>query len=67
MEEDCIPEDAKEFVNRVVPDKFKNGKYTSERGRIMINNEYLTPDEVLKNDPYFEEFRNLKIKKKRKN
>lgn len=62
MEEDCIPKEAKEFVNRIVPPKFQAGKYVSKRGRIMFNNEFLIPDDVLKRDPYFEEFRNSKIK-----
>ena len=65
MEESCIPQNAKDFINRIVPSKFKTGKYTSERGRIMINTEYLIPDEILKKDPYFEEFRNRNVKKKK--
>ena len=48
-----IPSKAKEFVNRIIPDKFKKGELVSERGRILINEEYLTPDEILKNDPFF--------------
>jgi len=63
MEESIIPQEAKDFVNRLVPDKFKQGKYTSERGRIMIDTEYKIPDEILKNDPYFEEFRTPVAKK----
>jgi len=63
MEESIIPQEAKDFVNRIVPDKFKQGKYTSERGRIMIDTEYKIPDEILKKDPYFEEFRTPVTKK----
>lgn len=63
MEESIIPQDAKDFVNRIVPDKFKQGKYTSERGRIMIDTEYKIPDDILKKDPYFEEFRTPVAKK----
>jgi hypothetical protein len=58
MTKECIPQDAKDFVNRIVPDKFKNNKkYVSDSGRILINDEYTTPDKILKEDPYFEEFR----------
>lgn len=57
MKDSCIPQEARDFVNRIVPDKYKEGKYVHKRGRILINEEYLTPDEVLKSDPYFEEFR----------
>jgi hypothetical protein len=48
-----IPDKIKSFVNRIVPDKYKEGSSVSERGRILINDEYLTPDEILKNDPLF--------------
>lgn len=57
MTEECIPKEAQEFVNRIVPDKYKEGKYVHKRGRILINDEYLTPDKVLKTDPFFEIFR----------
>ena len=53
-------DEAKEFVNRIVPAKYQEGKYVAKRGRILVNDEYLTPDLVLKKDPYFEEFRNPK-------
>jgi serine/threonine protein kinase len=64
MQEKCIPIEAKEFVDRIVPKKFKEGKYTSEKGRILVDTEYILPDDVLKTDIFFEEFRNHKIKKK---
>jgi serine/threonine protein kinase len=48
-----IPGNVKEFVNRVVPSKYESGKYVSDRGRILVNDEYLTPDEILKNDKFF--------------
>ena len=54
--ESCIPQTVKDFVNRVVPDKFKEGDLVSDRGRILIDDEYLTPDEILKNDPFFKSY-----------
>lgn len=54
--EPCIPQSVKDFVNRVVPDKFKDGDLVSERGRILIDEEYLTPDEILKNDTFFKSY-----------
>ena len=50
---DEVPEKVKEFVKRVVPEKYQKGKLISDRGRILVNDEYLTPDEILKNDPFF--------------
>jgi len=60
MEEDIIPQEAKDFVNRIVPLKYQTGKNVHKRGRILSTEEYLTPDEVLKNDIYFEEYRKKK-------
>ena len=57
LKEDYIPQKAKEFVMRIVPKKYQKGKFVHERGRILINHEYTTPDEILKNDEYFQEFR----------
>jgi len=58
------PIEAREFVNRIVPPKYQYGECVHERGRILVKSEYLTPDEVLKKDPFFEEFRSKKINKK---
>jgi hypothetical protein len=57
MTEKCIPQEAKDFVDRIVPNKYKEGRYIHKRGRILVNDEYYTPDEILKKDPFFEEFR----------
>jgi len=56
-EEDKVPQKVREFVSRVVPDKYKSGKMVSERGRILSKEEYLTPDEILKTDPFFKVMR----------
>jgi len=52
-----IPIEAKEFVRRVVPVKYTEGKYVSERGRILHNKEYVSADILLENDPFFEKMR----------
>jgi serine/threonine protein kinase len=58
-----IPEKVKEFVNRVIPEKYKSGKLVSEKGRILVNDEYLIADEILKNDQFFKVMReNIKEK-----
>jgi hypothetical protein len=57
--DDAIPEKIREFFKRVVPEKYaKEGKYVTDRGRILINDEYTTPDYLLKNDPLFKVMRN---------
>lgn len=57
MTEKCIPQEAKDFVARIVPAKYRKSEYVHERGRIKIDLEYTTPEKVLKNDPYFADFR----------
>lgn len=52
-----IPDKVKEFVKRVVPEKYTNGKLVSEKGRILVNDEYLIADEILKNDIFFKVMR----------
>jgi serine/threonine protein kinase len=54
---DEIPEKVKEFVRRVIPVKYRDGKLISDRGRILVNDEYLTADEILKNDIFFKVMR----------
>jgi serine/threonine protein kinase len=69
LTEKCIPQEVKDFINRIVPPKYqkpcgpapcsKKGcdHYVHERGRLLINHEYTTPNNILKYDTYFEEFR----------
>jgi len=59
-----VPQDVKDFVNRIVPPKFQFARegIIHERGRILINTEFTTPDEILRTDPYFEEFRRPTMK-----
>jgi hypothetical protein len=54
---DCIDQEVKDFVRRVVPKKYAKGRNVAERGRILINDEYITPDQVLKTDPFFEDLK----------
>ena len=46
-----------DFVDRILPNEYRKGEHVHERGRIRINDEYIIPDDILKYDPYFEEFR----------
>jgi hypothetical protein len=43
----------REFVLRIIPENFRTGEKVSDRGRLLVDDEYLTPDEILKNDPLF--------------
>ncbi len=65
IEDSSVPQEVKDFIYRVVPQKYREGKNVHKRGRILVNDEYLIPDEILKTDPFFEEFRNHTHIKKR--
>lgn len=61
LTDDIVPLEVKQFIDRVVPKKYRADEpYVHEKGRILVNVEYTTPDYLLKNDPYFEEFRIVK-------
>ena len=55
----AIPDKVKDFINRIIPEKYQTGKLVSERGRILVKDEYLIPDEILKNDPFFKIMRKV--------
>lgn len=52
-----VPQEAKDFVCRIIPTEFRNKKNLSNRGRLLLDIEYTTPIYVLATDQYFEEFR----------
>jgi len=56
LTDNCIPTEVIEFVNRVLPEKYRNSKYTHKRGRLLTNKEHTTPLEILKYDEFFKEF-----------
>ena len=55
-----ISKEVKNFVARVVPREYSHGKYVAEKGRILINKEFTTPDKLLKYDPFFRKIRMTK-------
>jgi len=61
----AIPKEVRQFVYRIVPLKYRKEKkgVIAERGRILIDLEYTTPNKILKHDVFFEEFRKKKKKK----
>jgi len=64
LEDKNISKEIPEFIERIVPKEYKEGKNVAERGRILTNKEHTTPNKILKLDPFFEQFRynNPKIK-----
>lgn len=56
-DEKHIPDEVRAFIFRVVPEKYQKGVCVSEKGRILINDEYTTPQKLLENDEFFSVFR----------
>jgi len=52
-----VPDSVKDFIRRIVPEKFQSGKLVSDRGRILVSDEYMTPDDIIKTDPFFASMR----------
>ena len=52
-----ISKQVKDFAKRIVPEKYEKGDHIAERGRLLIDDEYTYPDEVLKNDIFFDKLR----------
>jgi hypothetical protein len=52
-----IPCEVKDFINSIVPLEYQYGDSVSKGGRILHNMEYTTPVDILRNNPYFAEFR----------
>ena len=49
----AVPQEIKDFIYRVLPKKYINGKHVTDRGRLLVDTEYTTPDKLLKTDPLF--------------
>ena len=59
MESSFVPKEVKEFIDRVLPEIYRDEKrYVNDDGRLISsNNEYKTPLQLIENDPFFDEFR----------
>jgi serine/threonine protein kinase len=55
---DYVPDEVKSFIKRVVPLRYAKGDFVDTKGgRILVNDEYTTPDKLLRSDEFFSEFR----------
>ena len=57
-----ISNKVKEFIKRIVPTKYREGDNIAERGRLLLDIEYTTPDKILRDDPFFDKMRPLNSK-----
>lgn len=52
-----IPQEVPEFITRIVPKQYRVGAFVNKKGRILVDNEYTTPQKILETDEFFNEFR----------
>lgn len=52
-----VPSEVPDFINRVVPKKYRSKENVSAKGRILINVEHTTPQKLLETDQFFSCFR----------
>ena len=52
-----VPKSVKDFVRRIIPEKYTEGENIAERGRILVNDEYTYADKILKEDEFFNKLR----------
>jgi hypothetical protein len=62
-----IPSDIKHDIKNIIPPAYNDVLlgYVHEKGRLLIDDEYLTPLKILEEDPYFEEFRYFEEKEEK--
>lgn len=60
--EKFIDKDTLDFVNDVVPALYKSSKKANDKGRLLVNDEFITPLYLIENHKYFDEFRYNNIK-----
>lgn len=52
-----VHQDVQSFIKRVVPEIYRDGDKVNKKGRILVNDEYTTPQILLETDDFFTEFR----------
>lgn len=60
MNSNIVGQETVDFIRRVIPNQYRvkpNNKNVNNKGRLLVNDEYLTPLQIIENDPYFDEFR----------
>lgn len=57
-EPNIVPEKIKNFIHRVIPEKYRLGsENVNPKGRILVNDEYTTPYKLIMEDPLFQKYR----------
>lgn len=57
MTDTKVPSEVQKFILSIVPPQYQTGDSVSKGGRILHNIEYVTPIDILRTNPYFNEFR----------
>lgn len=52
-----VPHEVPEFISRVVPKQYRSGVRVAKKGRILVDDEFTTPQKLIETDEFFEDFR----------
>lgn len=50
-------ETVRDFIYRIIPEQYRGGSRVNKKGRLLVDDEFITPREILENDPFFAEFK----------
>lgn len=57
-DEKHVPREVSQFIDRIIPAKYKHDKTRiSTKGRLLVDDEFITPKTILENDDFFSVFR----------
>ena len=45
------------IINDIIPESIKKSSKTNDKGRLLVDEEYITPLQLIENHEYFKDFR----------
>lgn len=57
LTEENVGKNTIKFINDIVPKKYKSKDKSTSKGRLLVDDEYITPIDLLEKHEYFKEFR----------
>lgn len=52
-----VGDETVDFINDIIPESIKKSSKTNDKGRLLVDEEYITPLQLLENHGYFKDFR----------
>ena len=52
-----VGDETVDFINDIIPESIKKSSKTNDKGRLLVDEEYITPLQLIENHGYFKDFR----------